>query len=63
MNLSAVHNGDVSFWYRQIGLPAYRKALPTSIDVDVAIVGGGFTGLWTAYYLSRAQPGRRIAVI
>ncbi len=31
--------------------------------VDVAIVGAGYTGLWTAYYLKRADPSLRIAVI
>jgi glycine/D-amino acid oxidase-like deaminating enzyme len=31
--------------------------------VDVAIVGAGYTGLWTAYYLSRADAGLRIAVL
>jgi glycine/D-amino acid oxidase-like deaminating enzyme len=31
--------------------------------VDVAIVGAGYTGLWTAYYLSRADPGLRLAVV
>jgi len=31
-------------------------------QVDVAIVGGGYTGLWTAYYLARADPSLRIAV-
>jgi glycine/D-amino acid oxidase-like deaminating enzyme len=29
----------------------------------VAIVGGGFTGLWTAYYLAEADPSLRIAVL
>jgi glycine/D-amino acid oxidase-like deaminating enzyme len=29
---------------------------------DVAIVGAGFTGLWTAYYLAGAQPDLRIVV-
>jgi glycine/D-amino acid oxidase-like deaminating enzyme len=29
----------------------------------VAIVGAGFTGLWTAYYLSLLDPGLRIAVV
>jgi len=38
-------------------------ALPGDIDVDVAIVGAGFTGLWTAYYLRKADPGMRIAVL
>ena len=36
--------------------------LPGDIDVDVAIAGAGFTGLWTAYYLAGARPGLRIAV-
>lgn len=31
--------------------------------MDVAIVGAGYTGLWTAYYLKRARPGLRVAVI
>ena len=33
------------------------------ISVDVAIVGAGLTGLWTAYYLARADPQLRIAVL
>src|SRR5499425_2261319 len=36
--------------------------LPGDLDVDVAIAGGGLTGLWTAYYLASAQPGLRIVV-
>ncbi|MEU8106231.1 FAD-binding oxidoreductase [Nonomuraea muscovyensis] len=56
-------NGGVSFWYRQIGLPDRRPALPGSRAYDVAIVGGGYTGLWTAYYLKKADPGLRVAVL
>ncbi|MEU4695769.1 NAD(P)/FAD-dependent oxidoreductase [Nonomuraea dietziae] len=56
-------NGGVSFWYRQIGIPERRAALPGSRDYDVAIVGGGYTGLWTAYYLKKAQPDLRIAIL
>ncbi|WP_267293428.1 NAD(P)/FAD-dependent oxidoreductase [Mycobacterium hackensackense] len=56
-------NGGVSFWWQQIGLPAPRPTLPGSIDVDVAIVGAGYTGLWTAYYLKKAEPSLRIAVL
>lgn len=40
-----------------------RPALPGDRDADVAIVGAGFTGLWTAYYLARADPGLRIVVL
>ncbi|MBV6754854.1 NAD(P)/FAD-dependent oxidoreductase [Rhodococcus opacus] len=56
-------NGDVSFWFREIGTPAKRPPLPGSIDVDVVIVGAGLTGLWTAYYLATAAPDLRIAVV
>jgi len=38
------------------------EPLAGDVDVDVAIAGGGYTGLWTAYYLARAEPGLRIAV-
>lgn len=40
-----------------------RAGLPGDLEVDVAIVGGGFTGLWTAYYLAEADPSLRIAVL
>ena len=44
------------------GLSA-RPALRGSAEVDVAIVGGGYTGLWTAYYLKKADPALRIAIL
>lgn len=56
-------NGNVSHWWTQIGVPAPRKPLDGDLDVDVAIVGAGFTGLWTAYYLKKADPSLRIAVL
>jgi glycine/D-amino acid oxidase-like deaminating enzyme len=40
-----------------------REPLPGSVDVDVAIVGAGYTGLWTAYYLAVAAPELRVVVI
>jgi glycine/D-amino acid oxidase-like deaminating enzyme len=40
-----------------------RRALPGDTEVDVAIVGAGFTGLWTAYYLLRTDPHLRVAVL
>ena len=58
-----LRNGEVSFWVRQAGRPAARPPLAGAVDVDVAIVGGGLTGLWTAYYLKTASPDLDIAVI
>ena len=40
-----------------------RPPLAGDLDVDVAIVGAGYSGLWTAYYLAAADPSLRIAVL
>jgi glycine/D-amino acid oxidase-like deaminating enzyme len=40
-----------------------RSPLPGPLEVDVAIVGAGYTGLWTAYYLRRTDPGLRVAIV
>ncbi|TLH80293.1 FAD-dependent oxidoreductase [Mycolicibacterium cosmeticum] len=56
-------NGGVSYWYRSIGLPERRPALPGDQEADVCIVGAGLTGLWTAYYLKRQQPDLRITIL
>jgi glycine/D-amino acid oxidase-like deaminating enzyme len=42
---------------------APRASLSGPVDVDVAVVGAGFTGLWTAYYLKKADPHLRVAVL
>jgi glycine/D-amino acid oxidase-like deaminating enzyme len=56
--------GDLSFWHETCGDDLTpRPALASSIDVDVAVVGAGFTGLWTAYYLLRADPTLRVVVL
>lgn len=56
--------GQVSFWYADHGLPQqYRPHLPGETTADVAIIGAGFTGLWTAYYLRKAAPELRVVVI
>ncbi len=54
-------NGAVSHWYTQ--LPTPRPGLPGDRDADVCIVGAGYTGLWTAYYLKQADPGLRITLL
>lgn len=59
-----MRNGDISFWYRDIGgLPARRPPLSGDTTADVAIIGAGYTGLWTAYYLKKANPALDIVII
>ena len=54
----------VSYWLRE---PAPAADPPLAhgdhLDVDVAIVGAGFTGLWTAIALTDTDPSLRIAVL
>ncbi len=53
-----------SFWLETSGDDLTpRPALNGSIDVDVAILGAGFTGLWTAYYLLQRDPSLKIAIL
>jgi glycine/D-amino acid oxidase-like deaminating enzyme len=53
-----------SLWQDTLGEPVVPRApLGGDLQVDVAVVGGGYTGLWTAYYLALADPGLRIAVL
>ncbi|MEV1332304.1 FAD-binding oxidoreductase [Micromonospora costi] len=55
---------ELSYWLSTVDEPlAARPPLPGDTDADVAIVGAGYTGLWTAYYLARADPALRIVVL
>ena len=58
-----MRNGEVSYWWQSRGIPARRPSLPGGTEADVCIVGAGYTGLWTAYYLKRADPGLRIVML
>jgi glycine/D-amino acid oxidase-like deaminating enzyme len=59
-----MRTAELGFWWRSIRPPASPRA-PLSADeeADVAIVGAGFTGLWCAYYLKRADPSLRIVIL
>lgn len=53
-----------SFWLEDAGEALTpRPPLMRSAEVDVAIVGAGFSGLWTAYYLLLQEPELRVAVV
>jgi glycine/D-amino acid oxidase-like deaminating enzyme len=69
--LTTCHDGNMTAGpYRSLSL--WHDTVPGSLtpgaplrgdaEADVAIVGAGFTGLWTAYYLARADPGLRIVM-
>jgi glycine/D-amino acid oxidase-like deaminating enzyme len=51
-----------SYW---LGLDTYEPgpALQGEMEADVVIIGGGFTGIWTAYHLLKADPGLTLVVL
>ncbi|MCR5880668.1 FAD-binding oxidoreductase [Phenylobacterium sp. J367] len=54
----------LSYWLETAGEPLTpRPGLGGDVTVDVAILGGGYSGLWTAYYLLRDHPGLEVAVV
>lgn len=58
------HDTQANFWSSTITEHATpRPRLESRLQVDVAIVGAGFTGLWTAYYLKRLAPALDIVVL
>jgi glycine/D-amino acid oxidase-like deaminating enzyme len=55
---------ELSFWHATAEDDwTPRPSLPGDGSCDVAIVGAGLTGLWTAYYLAEADPALRITVL
>ncbi len=54
----------ISLWMDQLDEPlCARPALRQDLDLDVCIIGAGYTGLWTAYYLKQQAPQLNIALI
>lgn len=56
----------ISYWHDSLEAGdslSPRASLPGDRHADVAIVGAGFGGLWTAYYLLCAKPSLRVVVV
>ncbi|MFC1606124.1 NAD(P)/FAD-dependent oxidoreductase [Pseudomonadota bacterium] len=55
---------QLSFWHDSLPAPqAARPALQGDIEADVAIIGAGYTGLWTAWYLKQAEPSLNVVIL
>jgi len=54
---------SLSFWHDTVpGSLAPGDPLPGDMEADVVIVGAGFTGMWTAYYLAKRDPSLNIVM-
>jgi glycine/D-amino acid oxidase-like deaminating enzyme len=54
---------EPSWWLRDADDGERSASLAAPLDTDVAIVGGGYTGLWTAIELRTREPELRVAVL
>ena len=64
----SVAPGFATPWWIEEALAAEGEVEPAppldgDVEADVAIVGGGYTGLWTALALHEREPGLRIVVL
>ncbi|MFN8434168.1 MAG: FAD-dependent oxidoreductase [Anaerolineales bacterium] len=51
------------FWLDDPSKPEQAPSLTTQIQTDLAIIGGGFTGLWTALQAKQADPNRDVVLL
>jgi glycine/D-amino acid oxidase-like deaminating enzyme len=58
-----VHGSTAPWWQDEAPRDAELPPLEGTIDADVAVVGGGYTGLWTALELRRRSPSSRVVVL
>lgn len=58
-----VHGSTASWWQAEAPPDAAAPPLEGTTDADVAVVGGGLTGLWTALELRRRRPPARVVLL
>ena len=62
-----VPGGQRSWWLREAlaeeGDPEPAPALADDTEADVAIVGGGYTGMWAAYFVHERNPDARVVLL
>ena len=51
------------WWIAEAGLPAARAPLAGDLDADVVVIGGGYTGMWTAWEVLEREPNARVVVL
>jgi len=54
---------EPAWWLRDADDGERSPALDRHVDTDVAIVGGGYTGLWTALALREREPDLRVTLL
>ncbi|HXQ89522.1 MAG TPA: FAD-dependent oxidoreductase, partial [Solirubrobacterales bacterium] len=53
----------LGYWIEEAGEVEPRPPLSGPLEADVVVVGGGYTGMWTAWYLRQLQPEARVVLL
>lgn len=62
--MTSINPGELSYWLRSIEEALYlAPALEGTHRTDVVLVGAGYAGLWTAYYLKQLDPSMRVTLL
>ena len=51
------------YWLEEAGAVVPAPPLAGDLEADVVVIGGGFTGLWTAWHLRRLEPEARVVLL
>jgi glycine/D-amino acid oxidase-like deaminating enzyme len=53
----------LGYWIEEAGEAEPRPPLAGDLEADVLVVGGGYTGMWTAWYARRLEPEARVVLL
>ena len=53
----------LGYWLAEAGEFDPAPPLQDSVEADVLVVGGGYTGLWSAWYAKKLEPGARVVLL
>ncbi len=58
----AVRHTAGGYWLDEAGAVEPRPELSADLNADVLVVGGGYTGLWSAWYAKQLEPAARVVL-
>jgi glycine/D-amino acid oxidase-like deaminating enzyme len=53
----------LGYWIEEAGEVEPRPALSGALEADLLVVGGGYTGMWTAWYAKQLEPEARVVLL
>lgn len=53
----------LGYWIEEAGEVAPRPALAEAREADILVVGGGYTGMWSAWYAKQLEPEARVVLL